>query len=278
MVRKPKRGKIRLPDEKTEPSDNVLDFTYLIFGERKIGKTSLIAQFDNVFFIPTEKGTSLQKVYQPVNDDGRPIYLRKWADVKRWTKLACQSDRYDALCIDTIDQAYRLAYKAVCQRLGITHPNDESWGTAWSQITDEVVNLIDSIVYDYQLGLFMLSHTQYKDIDRFDGSEFEQFTSSLGGKTGDYVTGIVDFWGYYGYKGRQRRIWLEGSQGLDAGTRFEDNFLDSKTDEPLAFIPMGSSPEEGYDNFIAAFNNELTVKKKEVKKRRRKKKRRSRRD
>ena len=272
------KQKIRLPDEKTTPLNDMLAHTYLIFGSKKIGKSSLMARFPDTFFLPTEKGLDLQSVFQPVDEDNNPIVLRDWLALKKWARLACRDGRYSAICIDTIDQAYRLAFKYICDREGIRHPQESEWGKAWGFITDEMIALIEMIALDYDLGLFMLSHTASKTIERFDG-EIEVFQASLGGKTGEYITGAVAFWAYYGYKGKQRRLWLAGSDGLDAGTRFENNFLDAETNEPLEYIPMGNSPDEAYENFTAAFNNEIELERKEKRtSRRRKKSRRRKRD
>lgn len=228
----------------------------LIFGERKIGKTSLCAQIDDAFFFPCEPGTKALKVYQPMEEDGTPIMIQDLKTMRQWVNAFLADDQYVCAVIDTIDALYNMAKVEVCDKYAIDDPSEVEWGAAWSAITDRVREIVDLILYSNK-GLILLSHATVKEIETFDGDTIEQLRCTLSGKTGDYITGVVDFWAYYGYSGNDRELYIRGNQQLDAGTRLEEHFNCADTQEPLSFIPMGTNPKESYQNLIKAFNNEL---------------------
>ena len=269
MAKTQRNPSITLSKNRTKPSNNLWDYSMLIFGERKIGKTTLCAQVDKAFFFPCEPGTKAVAVYQPMDKDQNPIHINSWAMMKQYVKAFLTDDYFECAVIDTIDAMYTLAKDYVCDKLAIAHPQDAEWGKAWGMITDEVKSVIDAILQSRK-GLIMLSHMVIREVETWDGDTFEQLRCSLAGKTGDYITGVVDFWAYYGYEETTRKLFIRGNQMLDAGTRLETHFL-SPEGERLEWIPMGNSPRESFKNITNAFNNCLTdpVKIKKPKKKKR---------
>ena len=55
---------LTLPTEKSKPSSRLGDYTWLIYGAKKIGKTSLVAQFPETLILSFEPGTKALEVFQ----------------------------------------------------------------------------------------------------------------------------------------------------------------------------------------------------------------------
>jgi hypothetical protein len=65
---------------------------------------------------------------------------------------------------------------------------------------------------------------------------------------------MVDIWAHMEYDNKgNRRIQLTGSTELAAGHRLEGRFVGADS------VPMGKSSKEAYRNFVAAFENKLSV-------------------
>ncbi|HOK47887.1 MAG TPA: AAA family ATPase, partial [Bryobacteraceae bacterium] len=53
-----------LPTKKTPPRANLGDYSILIYGPTKIGKTTLASQFPEALFLATEPGLNALEAYQ----------------------------------------------------------------------------------------------------------------------------------------------------------------------------------------------------------------------
>jgi hypothetical protein len=252
---------IHMPKKKSKPATQFNQFRYLIFGQKKIGKTTMFGQMPNALFLPTEEGVKDLAVYQSVDKDDRPILLDTWPLFKAWVQGFIQSKKFDATIIDTIDGAYDLCEDWVCSELSIENPRDEAWGGAYTMIYRQFKNCFRPLMTCGK-GVVLLSHDKTREVERWDSDKpINQLQCSIGGKCGNYITGAVDLWGYYGYYKDSRRLYIKGNQYLDCGSRFNHHFLTPKG-KKLPYIPMGDSPEESYTNLLLGFDNKLGKQKK----------------
>jgi len=250
-----------LPEEVTEISD----FSFLIFGEKKIGKTTLVSKFPKVFFFPTEPGTKAIRVFQPLDKKGHRKVIDSWQEFEGYVNgyLEYVGDRYGANCVDVADGAYELCFDYMCKNvLFVDHPQDANdYGKSWKEITKEFKRVMGKLIASPG-GHVSLSHVKVRETEHwFTGDQWEQIKSSLSGAGHEYITATVDLWAYYGYFRNERRLWITGNEKLDAGNRIQEmgRFRDKESGELINYIPMGKSAEEGYDNLLKAFENDLTV-------------------
>jgi len=88
-----------LPNEKTKPKTELSDYTTLIYGPPKIGKTHFTSQFPDVLMMATEAGLTSLECYQ-LAIDSWPISLEACGE------LAANPGRFKSLCIDTLDNLW----------------------------------------------------------------------------------------------------------------------------------------------------------------------------
>lgn len=246
--------KLSLPTSRSEPSTNILDFTTLLFGEKKIGKTDLTAQYPDTLHLMTEPGGKAQSIFQRAVSD--------WRTYLGYVRLLKKDKRFRHVSIDVIDILYERCMEHVCSEMGIDHPSDEGYGKGWNAVRKEFTKGILALL-DTGKGVTFVSHAAEKEIKMRGGETYDRISPTMAGQARDIVEGLVDLWFYYGYEGRRRTLTIQGSDHIGAGHRLKNNFLHPTTGAPITEIDMGSSAEEGYANLIAAFRNQYTPSKKD---------------
>lgn len=227
------------------PSTNIGDYSILLYGSKKIGKTTLAALFPDAYFMKFEEGTKAIKIY------GDP--MKSWAIAKKAVRLLKKDTKYKTVVVDTADAAYSLCFDDTCSEKGWDHPSDEGYGKGWSEIKRRFSRWVTDLLNSGK-GVIFISHASNPEVRRRDGSTYNQVQPTMAGQARDILEGIVDIWGYYHYDGGRRVLQIRGDDDVSAGHRLEDNFKTSDGKD-LMFIDMGTSKKEGYKNLIDAFNN-----------------------
>ena len=234
-----------LPTERSVPSSEMGEYSILLFGDKKIGKTSLAAQFPDALLLMTEPGAKALSVYQS--------NILTWAQLKQAAAALVKDTRFHTVVVDTVDLAFKMCERAVCQRLGIDHPSDEDWGKGWSAVRDEFTAWAQQLANTGKGGIF-ISHAVEREIKRREGGKYDRFQPTMGGQARDVIEGMVDMWMYYTYNDKQRVLTIRGDEHVMAGHRMQHNF--QWEGEEVRQIRMDPTPEQGYRNLVAAFNNQ----------------------
>lgn len=244
---------LSLPSEVNEPSDNLADYSVLIYGAKKIGKTSLCARFPDAFFMACEPGTKGLKVFT------RPV--RNWDEFLGYTDLLEKDTTFKTVVVDTIDLAYEYAFDYICRKKMIGHPSEEDdFGATWKEITAEFRKGIMRLIM-LPKGVIFTSHDVEKEIELRDGSKIARVQPTMAKSAMSVVEALVDIIMNYAYDGSKRIIRLDGRQDLVAGNRVEQHFIRKGGDftapgDRVLTVSMGKTAEEAYTNLMDAFRNE----------------------
>ena len=242
---------LQLPNKKTTPKVKFEEYSMLIFGEKKIGKTSLCAQFPDSLLLFFEPGGKSLNCYQ--------LNVENWEDfLDLIRQLKNNEHNFKNIVIDTIDIAYKLCFKNVCQKLNIQHPSDKrdfgkSWGLIKEHFHDTIMDLFST-----RLGLIFISHSEEKLIETESGKTYNVIEPTANKNAKELICGIADSVFYYHWNKNERQLLIEGNELISVGTRCDFAFFDKNNGEKLKYIKMGKSPEESYKNLIDAFNNKYT--------------------
>lgn len=237
---------LSLPVEFSEPSDSLGDYSWLIFGAKKIGKTRLSAQFPDSFHMMTEPGGKAVRLRQ------RPIV--RWSDFTGYVKLLDKDKTFKTQIIDTADILFQLCSDDVCRKRGIDHPSDEEWGKGWAAVRNEFTKWIQRLMGNGK-GTIFISHATEREIKRRSGGSYHSIQPTLSGQARDILEGMVDIFAYFDYKEDQRVLTIRGDETIAAGNRLDEHFMWKGREVPQ--IPMGRTAAEGYANLVACFNNKL---------------------
>lgn len=242
---------LTLPTEKTTPSESLFEQLTLIYGEPGIGKTSLLSEFPHCLFCMFEPGAKNLEVYKIPID--KPAFA-SWAEFVRWVDTLVKTTQYQNLVIDTADRAYKRATEHVCNLKGWEHVNDPGYGKGQDYTDAEFMKQIDRLTSSGK-GVFFTSHVRSQKFERASGDTYERLMPSLSGRGQELIVSMADVVAYYGYSGKERRLWIGGSDLILAKCRPEGNFFTSE-DERIVSIPMGNSHEEAFSNVLTAWNND----------------------
>ncbi len=242
---------LTLPTERSTPSTRMGDYTTLLFGEKKIGKTSLTAQYPKTIHLMLEPGGKALTILQ------RPV--GSWKEYLGYVKLLKKDKSFATVSVDTADILYAYCFEYVTNKMGIDHPADEAFGKGWKAIRDEFERGVMALINTGK-GIMFISHATEREIKMRDGATYDRIQPTMAGQARDVLEGLVDLWFYYGYDGSRRTLTIQGSDHIGAGHRLENNF---KTPDgaPVTEIDMGGSAAEGYANLVAAFQNKYTPRK-----------------
>lgn len=239
---------LKLPTEKSVPSDRLQDYCILLYGAKKIGKTQLTAQFESCMQMMFEPGAKAIEGYQ--------VAVPSWKHARKYVRLLESDDKFQNVSFDTTDIAHAMCTKFACEQMGIDHPSDEEWGKGWQAVRDEFSDQIHRLLNTGK-GVIFISHAAEKEIKTRHGKKYDRLESTMTGAARNALEALVDIWVCVTYNDDGDRIMIiEGDDYVAAGHRCRGHF--EYTDgTPIAEIPMGESPEEAHDNFVAAFSNEL---------------------
>ena len=238
--------KVSLPDKPSVPAKDLTAYTLLIYGEKKIGKTSLAAHFPDALFLMFEPGGKALEIYQ------RPV--NSWAEFVAYVDLLEKDTKFRTIVIDTVDIAYRQCFEAMCRKMAIQHPSDENdFGKSWGVIETEFGKQMTRL--SHVKGVLLLSHATVSEIKSRTGEAFQYLEPSMPKQALRYVTGVVDVWAYYGYLGKERRLLIQGDEFLGAGNRLQETGkFRTPEGKAIVSIPMGTSSAQAYRNLVAAFD------------------------
>ncbi len=131
--------------------------TLLLAGEPKIGKSEFCAQSKKTLICDLENGYNARPGVLKVK-------VTKWSELKlivRQLNTPEAHEKYDNVAIDTINVAWDLCTKHVCQCNGVQSINDIPYGAGYKMRDDEFdLTLRQIIMMNY--GLILTCHTKEK--------------------------------------------------------------------------------------------------------------------
>ncbi|MGE8033892.1 hypothetical protein B1B04_09390 [Lysinibacillus sp. KCTC 33748] len=192
----------------------------VIYGEPKVGKTTIASQFPKALLLAFEKGYNALAGVMAQN-------VTKWADFKkvlRQLENAQVKEKFETIIVDTADLSYASCEKFILQREGVDKIGDIPYGGGYKLVRDEFDTVLRSIpMMGY--GLVMISHAQVQTITAEDGAEYSKTVPTLTKQPRGIVLSMADIIGYAKSIEREGEsktaLFLRGTQQFEAGSRFK---------------------------------------------------------
>lgn len=238
-----------LPTEPNKPINDWRRYAYLIYGEKKIGKTSLFSEVKGSLFLQFDKAQLSLPVIEIVMTSWR-LFRESLRAIEKTKKLP-----YPMVVIDGVDIMYQMCMKHVCAEMGIDHPADGTYGKGWDGVKREFSDAVDRLL-KLPCGVAFIAHSTHKEIELRDGRTIERMVPAMSKQADSIVNGKVDGWFCYDYVGEQRVLVVSGRENVNAGHRIRGHFM-TTDGKALKDISMGRSSAEAFHNFMAAFDNEI---------------------
>ena len=249
-----------------EPSEDMTDYAFLIYGEKSMGKTTLLSQVTEktlVCMFEDRMNTKIRmRAFEPATieqmEEGKED---PWATFKQLIQeVSDNTDLVDCLAIDTIDMAYVACQNHICLQNGINHPNDANdYGATWNEIEQEFASTMEVIRKMEGVTLVLSSHCSVERGEVNTGSKESLRKNSVYSptapkKASEYVRKFVDYVIFYGKHGTSRALHFRWADNIWTACGNEDHFKTSE-DQPISVLHMPSKLTAGED-FRSAFNNE----------------------
>ena len=210
-----------LPLQKSEKEKDYLKKKYLIYGDPKIGKTTIVANLaidpDKVLFFATEAGHTEQEVYLWHTDDGK--LPTNWNHFKQMVKeITSEKNDFKCVAIDTVDNLYMWCASYICNKHSIEHESDLGFGKGYAAIKDELLKVINYLTQQ-GIGVVFISHKGESEVTK-DGRKITIISPTLPSTGKKVITGLCDYILFFHANSEGKRIIItKGTESIQAGDR-----------------------------------------------------------
>jgi hypothetical protein len=204
---------MKLPETKSTPVTDLREYTFLVYGVPKVGKSTFCSKFEDAIFIATEQGHKFLEVYK--------VDPSKWSDIVEVAReLYKQKDnkKFKTVIFDTADIAYKMCEQYICEKNNIEHLSDLGFGKGYNFVRDEFMRIITALS-QAGYGLVFISHSETRDVD--EGGIKRSFTdTTLSGSAKKVIPGLCDFIFYcHVNEAGDRRMLTQQTKSVNAGGR-----------------------------------------------------------
>lgn len=208
---------LELPMEPVRDAQNFSGVFTLIYGDPKIGKSTLASTFPDAFFIATEAGLRFLNVMkEPCGD------WQKFKDIVKALREPKYKERYKTIVIDTVDLLYQACMDFVCEENNMTYPADEEWGKGWAKVRDEFQKGMRHLTAE-GYGVVLISHTKVTEVE-IRGRKVPKTVPTFSGSARRVIMPLVDYIFYIANdvdnpESTIRRIYCRNTIQFECGTR-----------------------------------------------------------
>jgi GTPase SAR1 family protein len=224
-----------------KPKVDISEYTFLIYGKAKSGKTTLFFEITKEFYNgDLSKGLliGLEKGYKALNGIFA-VNPSNWSEFDELTNQLIEDRNelpYRLLGIDTLDILYSYACDFVIRRERIARKDakiktiaDIPWGAGYSMVGELIDKVIHKLI-NAGYGLFLISHNTEKKFASRDGKEYDQTTISLPTRARNSFINMSDFIIFVDIEKSKdgnklvdnRYIYFRSDGDIEAGSRFEN--------------------------------------------------------
>ena len=172
-----------LPTSKTPPKTSLSDLTVMVYGQTKIGKTTLCANAEGALFLATEPGLNALDVYQA------PIL--SWEDLlNACAEIVEGKHPFKTVIIDTVDNAYKFCVEFILRKFKVEHESDLGYGKGYALVNNEFQRVLTKLAF-LPYGLFLISHAKEMEMDSRTG-KYTRVVPTLPDKARKIVLGMAD--------------------------------------------------------------------------------------
>jgi hypothetical protein len=242
-----------LPTELSVPVDDLGAYSWLIYGPKKIGKTTLASLFPDAVFFMFEPGAKALRIYR--------LDCHKWVDALGYLSSlekehARGTLKYKTAVVDTGFEAYQKNMRYTMDKLGIDYPREDNFGKDWDAIKKEMRAFHDRL-FAIGIGVVILCHESLQEQQTFSGDRFDQIVPLLPKPMMDFYRAVIDNVAWYHYRRKERFLQIRGTDHAMAGIALQaDRFFKTISGEKISAIPIPDEPQDGMKSILAAFHNQ----------------------
>ncbi|MBQ6713029.1 MAG: ATP-binding protein [Selenomonadales bacterium] len=203
-----------LPTVKSKPKTEWENFTTLIYGAPKTGKSTLASQFDHPIFLATEAGLNSLETFNVAIDS-----WDKFLEV--CGEIAQGKHEFKTVVVDTVDNLFSMCSAYICKKNNIQHESELDWGKGWKLVKEEFARAITKLSL-LPYGLLLISHAEPEEIKTRTGT-ITKWRPTMPRQAKEKVLPMCDFIFFCtietGSEGERRFVCTKPSENWDGGDR-----------------------------------------------------------
>ena len=199
--------------------------SFLIYGERKSGKTTTACKFPKPILLGFEKGYGFLDgiIAQPINSWKEALDVKK--QLLKDAESAEKENRdtiFKSVIVDTIDIAYDLCEKYIVDKEGVDYLDETEKMRGYRALSREYDKFFQEIV-KAGYTLICISHATTKQIKE-NGEKYDKTIPTVPDRGFLVVSRLVDVCAYASYESDEQgnihsMLTLRGNKHLEAGSR-----------------------------------------------------------
>lgn len=177
------------------PSINFGEYTTLLSGPPKSGKTEFCTEYDKSLILDFEQGSKGKVVYR--------VPIQKWIEVKQLVRQLITNEqlklKYNTICFDTMNYAFPALKKYAINLYqqehtdkDITSFNKIPYGGGWQILEEEIKDVINSLKR-VGYGIVLVAHIKEKTFNRNTSGEYEKTVPDLSDRERNIISAMADF-------------------------------------------------------------------------------------
>ena len=188
-----------------------------VFGQSKVGKTTMLTKLNNCLIIDTEKGTKYVDALK-IQVDNSAQLKNLIGSLKDKEGIESLGVKYDYIALDTIDNVVSWFEKDIARENNIDSFAKIPFGDGYNQVRNRVMAMISALMECCE-HVIIIGHRK-KTIIGNDSVEVNVSSLDLSGKLKNYVMAKSDAIGFvYRNEDGNLQISFEASDEIEAGTR-----------------------------------------------------------
>lgn len=203
-----------LPTVKSKPKTEWENFTTLIYGAPKTGKSTLASQFDHPIFLATEAGLNSLETFNVAIDS-----WDKFLEV--CGEIAQGKHEFKTVVVDTVDNLFSMCSAYICKKNNIQHESELDWGKGWKLVKEEFARAITKLSL-LPYGLLLISHAEPEEIKTRTGT-ITKWRPTMPRQAKEKVLPMCDFIFFCTIEttteGERRFVCTKPSENWDGGDR-----------------------------------------------------------
>lgn len=235
-----------------EPPTDLSKSNILLTGRKKIGKTSLAAQWDESHICEFEPGNAIH-IKCSYTDVGT------LKDLNDFLKEAAKTTWVKTWIFDDIAAPYDWCFEKICKQEGFSDPGELSHGKGWGLIKREYMSYIHKI-FNLPGGKLFTAHATQKTIKTVSKKEITTYECDYGATIRKNLEHpkLHNVW-IMEYLRNERVLIIQGDEYYQACTANLDEHFKTPDGKAIKMIPLGKTAKEGYENILACYRNELVL-------------------
>ena len=233
---------IELPTENSKPpkaNEVPKNYSMVLFGQPKVGKTTLATEFPNSILLECENGGAEYIACKKID-------IQNLTELRESHKLLMSNETFETVIIDSIDKVAEWTEDEICKSLKLSSMFVGKFGSQWGEYKLKILKIINAFLMLNKKVIF-IGHLKKAETNG-NGGIINPKTINIYGQTAMQIISTVSNVGYmFAKEGTDKKI--KRYLSFKAGEMVESGSRCPAISDKVIELPLG----KGYKAFEKCF-------------------------